>query len=187
MDSSITYTTAQELQELIQIQSLQSKHHKDAIPKNLWGQKGYVTLLYSLEMLQKAGRYYPPIIAKFEDEIIGYLLVFDQKILGLHPVIDHFIAEINTHKFMGKSLQSENYVMVGQLCVDHKFSGKGIAREMYAYFKKFYASSFSYCVTDIDKRNLRSLKLHYSLGFQLIGKSHTEEAEWNIVLWDWNS
>lgn len=77
--------------------------------------------------------------------------------------------------------------MVGQLCVDHNFNGKGIARGMYAYFKKFYASSFSYCVTDIDKRNLRSLKLHYGLGFQLIGKSITEEAEWNIVLWDWNS
>lgn len=38
MDSSITYTTAQELQELIQIQSLQSKHHKDAIPK-IYGDK----------------------------------------------------------------------------------------------------------------------------------------------------
>lgn len=187
MDSSITYTTAQELQELIQIQSLQSKHHKDVIPKNLWGQKGYVTLRYSLEMLQKAGLDYPPIVAKFEGDIIGYLLIFDQKILGMHPVIDHFIYQINPIKFRGEPLESLNYVMVGQLCVDHNFSGKGIAKGMYAYFKKFYASSFSYCVTDIDKRNLRSLKLHYGLGFQLIGKSNTEEAEWNIVLWDWNS
>lgn len=80
MDSSITYTTAQELQELIQIQSLQSKHHKDAIPKNLWGQKGYVTLRYSLEMLQKAGRDYPPIVAKFEGDIMGLeFLVFLSK------------------------------------------------------------------------------------------------------------
>ena len=88
-------------------------------------------------MLQKAGRDYPPIVAKFEGDFIGYLLIFDQKILGMHPVIDHFIYQINPIKFGGEPLESLNYVMVGQLCVDHNFSGKGIARGMYAYFKNF--------------------------------------------------
>ena len=60
MSVAFTYTTAKNLKDLIQIQKLQDKHHKDAIPKKLWRQKGYLTLRYSLELLQKAGYYYPP-------------------------------------------------------------------------------------------------------------------------------
>ena len=187
MSVAFTYTTAKDLKDLIQIQKLQDKYHKDSIPKKLWRQKGYLTLRYSLELLQKAGYYYPPIVTKYKDEIIGYLLIFDQKIQGMHPVVDHFIGEINPIRFLGKPLKYLNYVMVGQVCVDQKYSGNGIARSMYAHFKKFYSSSFSYCVTDINISNIRSLKLHYDLGFQLIGKSYTEEAEWNIVLLDLNS
>lgn len=39
MSVAFTYTTAKDLKDLIQIQKLQDKHHKDAIPKNYGAKK----------------------------------------------------------------------------------------------------------------------------------------------------
>ncbi|MFT5021456.1 MAG: hypothetical protein ACI834_000124, partial [Colwellia sp.] len=59
--------------------------------------------------------------------------------------------------------------------------------QLYSSFKTRYAITYSLCVTDIDRKNIRSIRAHLKTGFEVIGALSFGNSQWDIVLWDWNA
>jgi hypothetical protein len=80
----------------------------------------------------------------------------------------------------------ENYVIVAQLCVSKDYRGLDLVQQLYGAFRDQYASSYTYCVTDVAQANARSLRAHQKRGFQVIDTLDYGGIGWDIVLWDWH-
>ena len=101
-------------------------------------------------------------------------------------LIDDLIKNIDHLSYRDEQLAVVNYAVVGQLCVDKKYRGQGLASKLYQSFKDHYSIRYPYCITDVDRSNKRSLQAHYKTGFQPIGQLQFENADFEIVLWNWN-
>ena len=187
MTCHITYHLSQSTLELKQIKTLQQRHQKNTIPKDLWATHGFVTAEYSLQFLEELHLQNPAVIAKHLEKVIGYALVADRTSVGKHPLLDDLFHQIDLLEYNGHRLATVDYTVVGQLCVDHAYSGQGVAQNLYKHYQHCYAARFPYCITDVDRKNPRSLKTHLRAGFQRLHTISYGGASWDIVLWDWHS
>jgi GNAT superfamily N-acetyltransferase len=88
--------------------------------------------------------------------------------------------------YRGKPLADYSYIVVGQVCVDKAFRGKGILDQCYDTYKKTYYSKYDFAVTEIATRNIRSIRAHSRVGFTVIHNYISPVGEeWAIVVWDW--
>ena len=88
--------------------------------------------------------------------------------------------------FRGKPVSAYNYLVVGQVCVDKDYRGRRILDECYAAYRNIFSKSYDFAITEIDCRNLRSIKAHKRIGFtELHTYASTDKKEWSVVIWDW--
>ena len=78
---------------------------------------------------------------------------------------------------------NENYIVVGQLCLDKSIRGMGYVEKIYSQFKKTY-KNHRYCLTAVDLENKRSSAIHQRCGFFRIGQLMLNENPGEIILWD---
>lgn len=182
----IQYTTAstkKDLQEILQLQLAN-------LPKNLSAEEaknqGFLTVHHSPELLQTMNIPYPHIIAKFDNQVIGYTLVMLQKFKDVIPVLKPMFQKINSLSFHNKPLSNTKYFVMGQVCVDKKFRGQGVFNGLYQQMRKDMAPFFDCIITEIATRNTRSMRAHEKIGFEVISIYSTQEEEWAIVGWDIN-
>ena len=75
---------------------------------------------------------------------------------------------------------------MGQLCVAEEARGRKLPDRMYKYLRGCYHPRFHYCVTAIDVRNTRSLRVHERVGFEQVDRFVAPDGrDWIIVAWDW--
>ncbi len=59
---------------------------------------------------------------------------------------------------------------------------------MYYKMKEQMLPYFTLLVTEVAKRNIRSLNAHYRVGFEILSEYTSEvNEEWVIVGWDWHA
>jgi L-amino acid N-acyltransferase YncA len=150
-------------------------------------QQGFVTAEYTLEFLEEMHKASPAIIAKKEEEIIGYALVVLRNEALQHPLLLDLVQHVDKCIYQGKMLENEKYVIVGQLCVAKNYRGKGLSQQLYQKFKACYSANYSYCITDVARANKPSLATHHKIGFKTIESLNYENIVWDIVLWDWRN
>ena len=185
MNQRITFHMTESLDELRQIKDIQKRHQKEIIAPELREKTGFVTAEYDVSLLIKMHELLPAIIAKDGDAVIGYALVTDCRIIGNHDLLDDLFNQINKLSFNNHPLKNTNYTVVGQLCVESDYGGKGIAQGIYKHYRSIYSDFYDYCVTDVDCNNPRSLRTHLTAGFKPIHRIFYGNAQWDIVLWDW--
>ncbi len=173
--------------ELEGIKKLQHQNLKNILSDSEIASQGFVTAEYSLEFLDKMHLAAPSVLAKDQDEVVGYALVSIHSIRAYHDLLADLFNCIDRSEYQGEKLAATKYVVVGQLCVAKEYRGMGIVDQMYQYFKKQYSKEFQYCITDIAQDNPRSLKAHLKTGFQVIDTLTYGGVSWDIVLWDWNA
>ncbi len=183
----ISFSLCDSLSELEQIKTLQSANLKSLLEPEEQDREGFVTAVYSMDLLKKMNDHHRAILAKVGDRVVGYSLVVSPAFTGHHPLLDDLIYNCNLLSFKGRKLESCSYIVVGQLCVDKAFRKRGVAQGLYGHFQKAYAQTFEYCVTDVDRKNTRSLKTHRSKGFTVIGTLTYGGAFWDVVLWEWRN
>ena len=140
-----------------------------------------------MTFLEKMHGESPSIIAKADDQVVGYALVSVKAIRHDHDLLGDLFNTIDQITYHHQLLKDSPYVVVGQLCVSKNFRGLGLVQQMYQHFKNCLSTEFDYCITDIAKNNPRSLKAHLKSGFQVIDTLQYGGMGWDIVLWDWNS
>ena len=179
-----TFTTAKpaDLQGII---NLQAANLPVAISAKEAKDQGFVTVQHDLAILTQMNTPYPHIIAKDADQVVGYTLVMERRFGAKIPVLVPMFELINTLHFEGQSLAESTYFVMGQVCVAKNHRGQGVFAGLYQLLAQQMNAHFDYCITEIAKRNTRSITAHAKVGFQNIHEYTAPNGEiWVIVLLD---
>ena len=168
--------------ELIEIKNLQRINLKGNLSADEKKTEGFLTAKYSLSFLKKINQYSPSIVLK-KDKVVGYALAVSKKMGKKNELLNHLINEFDNTKYKDVNLINENYIVVGQLCLDKSIRGMGYVKKIYSQFKKTY-QNYRYCLTAVDLENKRSSAIHKKCGFVRIGELMLNENPGEIILLD---
>jgi ribosomal protein S18 acetylase RimI-like enzyme len=90
-------------------------------------------------------------------------------------------------EFGRKPVAECNYLVIGQICVDKNYRGQGIFDRMYSAYGEMFSERFDFAITEIAVSNVRSIKAHQRVGFEVIHEFSDEAEDWAIVALDWKN
>jgi ribosomal protein S18 acetylase RimI-like enzyme len=178
-------TTVDNKDELVQIHQLSQENLKQNLSPGEQAVEGFVTWLYSMDLLEKMHQLAPSIIVKDGDRVVGYALTTLRESRAFHPDLETLFHNLESVQYKGKPLSSYNFYCMGQICVAKEYRGQGIVNSLYQKHKEIYGGQFDFILTEISTRNPRSMKAHQKIGFQTIYTHMDEMDEWDVVVWDW--
>ncbi|MEO1586106.1 MAG: GNAT family N-acetyltransferase, partial [Bacteroidota bacterium] len=170
---------------LLQILHLQQLNLPQAISETELQQEGFVTVSHTLSLLRRMNEPYPHIIAKEKGTVIGYALVMLRTLDQEIPILQPMFREIHTIEYKGQLLADTPYFVMGQVCIAKAFRGKGLFAGLYQHMRQEMSPHFRYLVTEVAKRNPRSMRAHEKVGFQAVKEYESGGEDWVILLWDW--
>ncbi len=173
----ITFTRVTADVELEQILGLQQKNLMTAIPLEEKEQEGFVTVSHSFGTLKEMNGICPHIIAKDGDAVVGYALC-------MHP---NFGADIEVLRPMFREIemllpQNENYLVMGQICIEKSYRKMGIFRKLYDTMAQAVQPDYTSIITEVDALNIRSLNAHYAVGFRDLKKYNSGGQDWVLIV-----
>ena len=173
----ITYSKATTVAELEQIIALQKINLLENLSEEERKEQGFVTVKHSLALLKAMNDVCAHTIAKVEDKVVGFALSMTKDFAGEIEVLKPMFAEIS------KIVADENYLVMGQICIDKNFRKQGIFAGLYQFMKlDICANTYNSIITEIDIKNERSLKAHESVGFELLKDFTAADKNWRIVI-----
>lgn len=182
----INYKHSVSDRELKAILELQAENLARVISPEEAAREGFVTLKHDFEILTKMNSPYPHSIAMDNDKIAGYALVSELHHFDHFPEMKPALDIMNNVIYQGKKLSERKYFFMGQTCVAKAYRGQGVLAGMYEHQRQHLAPIFEYNVTIISSKNVRSMRAHEKIGFQVIKSVPLPEGyNWEIVLWDW--
>lgn len=183
----IVFEKARSDQELRQILALQSQNLARHISQEEALEQGFVSVHHSFELLKAMNTPYPHSVAKDGGRVVGYALVMTRAFEQDIPILKPMFERINVHNYGGTSLAQTPYVIMGQVCIDKAYRGKGIFAGLYHHMRDHLSPYFPCMITEVAARNGRSARAHEKVGFQLLHAYTSEEGQdWRIILWDWS-
>ena len=162
---------------MIQILALQQKNLFTAISSEEKKIQGFVTVSHTFDLLKTMNDVCPHIIAKSEDRVIGYALCMHPKFADKIEVLRSMFDEIDAiHP------KPENFIVMGQICIDKVYRGRGVFRQLYQSMQKAIQPEFEKIITKVDAENRRSLQAHYSVGFEKLKTYLSEGRKWKLIV-----
>ncbi|MEQ3498979.1 GNAT family N-acetyltransferase [Tenacibaculum sp. SSH1-16] len=172
----IEFTTASNQTELLQILKLQQQNLPGNLSEIDKKEQGFVTVHHDLELLQKMNDVHPHIIAKSNGLVVGYALSMSKIFRNDIPILIPMFDEIDT-----TSEGAKPYILMGQVCIDKHYRGKGIFRGLYTKMKEEFSEIYDSIITEIDKKNTRSINAHKAIGFRTLKTYTSNDQDWKIV------
>lgn len=143
---------------------------------------GFVTVQHTLEILKEMHALMPSVIVRDgADGLAGYALAMGRPARALLPILDPMFARLEG---LGALRRARWYVM-GQVCVDEAWRGRGVFDALYAGHRAWYGDAYDVLVTEIATRNGRSIRAHARVGFEEIDRYRDATDEWSVVAWRW--
>src|SRR6478736_8243575 len=142
-------TKASQFEELDQILLLQQKNLARNISQQEAIEQGYVTVIHTLDQLQKMHQQAPAILAKDDEKVVGYALSMPISCSKLIPILEPMFASFENLVYKGKPLQQFSYYVMGQICIDKAFRGQGIFDKLYAGHKETYSQNYDCIITEV--------------------------------------
>jgi len=171
--------------ELSQIYHLNQRNLKQNLNEETRKHEGFVTWLYSMELLEKMHQLSPSIIIKDADYLAAYALTTLKEAKTFHPDLELMFCNLETVWYKNKPLSDYKFYCMGQICVDEKFRGLGLVLMLYVKHKEVYSNQYDFILTEISTSNTRSLKAHEKIGFKTIHTYKDSVDEWKVVVWEW--
>ena len=84
-------------------------------------EQGFVTWLYSLDLLKQLHKLAPSIIVKDNNRVTGYALTTLRESRTFHPDLDNMVQSIDPLIYKGKPLVEYSYYCMGQICIDKNY------------------------------------------------------------------
>ncbi|WP_440068728.1 N-acetyltransferase family protein [Tenacibaculum discolor] len=172
----IEFTTATNQTDLLQILDLQRQNLPEKLSETDKKEQGFVTVRHDLEILQKMNDVHPHIIAKNDNKIIGYALSMSKNFRNNIPILISMFDEIDT-----TSKGAKPYILMGQVCIDKNFRGKGIFRGLYTKMKEEFTGIYHSIITEVDEENTRSMNAHKAIGFKTLKTYRSNNHNWEII------
>ncbi|MGB5378462.1 N-acetyltransferase family protein [Muriicola sp.] len=173
---AIEFTRVSRQEELKEILVLQEQNLATNLTEKEIEKEGFVTVTHTLDLLSKMNMVCPHIIAKDKGRVIGYALCMHPDFSREIPVLLSMFEQIR--EVVPKE---QLYMVMGQVCIDKAYRGKGIFRGLYKTMKRSLNSSFELIVTEVDGRNQRSLNAHLAIGFNTIKKYQSDGRDWYLI------
>lgn len=170
----LTYTTAQSRPDLEQILALQRSNLPGAAPGQ--EQQGFVTLQYTVPLLESVCGPYRHVIAKDGGQVVGYTLVLLPEAKEHFPEIEGMYGVVDAWRAPGT-----RYFVMGQVCVAEGYRGQGVFRGLYHKLREEMQPHFDFVATDVSRKNVRSMNAHAGVGFREINQG----SPWQVIVWDW--
>jgi hypothetical protein len=180
---STTVSSPDEIRQIYRLNQVNLKQNLNAAEK---ASDGFVSWLYSVDLLEKMHALAPSVIVKHQDRVVGYALTTLKESRSFHRDLETMFRQLEPVLYLGKPLPVYNFYCMGQICVDKTFRGKGIVSMLYNEHKKVYGKQFDFILTEISSSNPRSLKAHLNMGFEIIYTYTDAIDEWHVVVWDWS-
>ncbi len=164
------------LSELEQILALQKKNLPDALSTELMHSEGFLTIKHDMDLLSKMNSRCPHSIAVHDYKVIGYAL-------SMHP---DFENSVDILKPMFKKIKTQlprklKFVVMGQICIDHQYRGKGIFKGLYDFMRHSLKCDFDWIITEVDMKNRRSLNAHLNSGFKILTRYSSNNRDWVLI------
>jgi ribosomal protein S18 acetylase RimI-like enzyme len=172
-------------EQIKQIHALNQLNLKQNLPGEEREKEGFVSWLYSIELLEQMNELSPGIVASDGDKIVGYALTTLKEARSFHKDLETMFLHLDPVPYLGKPLSEHHFYCMGQICVDKDYRGKGLVRLLYEKHKAEYGQRFDFILTEISINNPRSQKAHEKVGFRTIHSYKDGMDEWNVVVWDW--
>ncbi|MBS1609300.1 MAG: GNAT family N-acetyltransferase [Bacteroidetes bacterium] len=183
MIDTTTVSTKDELQQILDLQKRNLKQHISEAEKE---EQGFVTMSFSMPMMETLHAVAPSIIIKDDHNVIAYAIVLLQQGRKAYPALEPMFVNLEKLNWQGKPLYHYNFYIMGQVCVDKGYRGLGLFDMLYLKHKEIYQHQYDFIVTTISTSNLRSLNAHKRVGFVTINTFTDNLDEWDVVLWDWS-
>lgn len=172
----IEFTIVSNQTELRQILKLQQQNLPDNLSEIDKKEQGFVTVRHDLEILQKMNDVHPHIIAKNDNKIIGYALSMSKVFRNDIPILIPMFNKIDM-----TSKGTKSYVLMGQICIDKNYRGKGVFRGLYAKMKEEFSGLYDCIITEVDEENTRSMNAHKAIGFKTLKTYRSNNHNWEII------
>jgi len=184
----IEYTVSTTDKDLLGIIDLQKSNLPGNLSPEEMQSQGFVTVVHSFDVLKKMNGIEQSIVAKDDDTVVAYLLAMTEKSRNDIPILAPMFELFGKIVLGGKPLAGYRFIVVGQVCVDKGYRGKGILDNCYAAYKKHFKDKYDFAVTEIATKNGRSINAHKRIGFTEMHRyTAPDSEEWSIVVWDWNN
>jgi hypothetical protein len=171
--------------EIAAIHHLNQLNLKQNLSVNEQHQEGFVTWLYSLELLEQIHELSPSVIVKDGQTLAGYALTTPIEARDFHPDLNDMFENLKQVTYNGHPLFSYSFYCMGQICIAKEYRVKGVVNLLYNKHKELYSNDYDFILTEISTKNYRSLIAHKKVGFKSI-YNHTDATDnWDVVLWDW--
>ena len=171
--------------DLRQILALQERNLKQNLSTEEKAAEGFLTMQFSLAMLQQLHDLAPSIVVRDGDEIIAYAIVLLKEGRKAYPDLENMFLHLETLTWNGKPLVDYKFYVMGQICIDKNYRGQQVFNMLYNKHRELYQTSFDCLVTEISTSNHRSLRAHKKIGFQTIHTYRDYMDEWDVVIWNW--
>lgn len=182
----ITYKRSTCTEELEQILRLQRANLPNFLSSEEKITEGFVTVHHDLKTLKAMHEKCPHILAKDDDTVVGYALSmhpdFGESIDVLKPMFKEINHIINSPQKMSKQLRHDNFIVMGQICVDKAYRKQGIFRKLYETMQNYLFPPFSAIITEVDATNTRSLQAHYAIGFKDVTRYRAGGQAWTLIV-----
>lgn len=184
----VIFTKAENPSDLEEILALQKRNLAISLSREEIDEQGFVTVDHSYAQLQRLNELEKQVVAKYNGVVVGYLLAMTIASRWDIPILQPMFAEFEKLFFEGKKIGEYHYLVVGQVCIDRAFRGKGILDDCYAAYREFYGRHYDFAITEIAATNHRSLRAHKRVGFiELATYTGPDAVSWVVVLWDWRN
>jgi len=171
--------------ELMQILELQRINLRGTQTAEIEKEQGFVTLVYTMEMMRAMHALTPSIIARHNSKLAGYALAVSREASSHVPDMAHLFSLVDTLSYHGQPIKDQAFYLMGQICVDSPYRGSGVFDGLYQGHREAYSDKYDFIITDVATRNTRSMRAHERIGFQTIHTYRDQLDEWATVLWDW--
>ncbi len=184
MLSATTVSSDAELQQIIALQFINLKQNITSEEKN---EQGFVTMVFTMDMLLAMHRLAPSVIVKDANgNVVAYAIVFLKEGRAGYPGMESMFRNIEKISWNGKPFTSYNYYIMGQICIAKEVRGQGVFEMLYHKHREIYGQQFDCIVTEIATSNQRSLRAHERVGFKTISTHSDAIDDWKVVAWDWS-
>lgn len=173
--------------EIEQIISLQKQNLPSVLDDDEKSKQGFVTVQHDFQLLKKMNLAEPGIIAKSNDEVVGYALVMLEIFKSEIPVLIPMFQLFEKLTFKNLPLNHYRFFVMGQICISKSFRGLGLFDKLYETMKTELNSKFDFVITEVSQHNQRSMKAHQRVGFETIHSYSDQTDDWNILLWNWGT
>lgn len=176
-------TTDVELQQILDLQAI---NLADNLTPEQIAEQGFLTMRYDFSTIKQMNDTEQGILIKDGDAVAGYILAMSKKLRNAVPELVPMFDTFDHLYYKNKPLNNYNYIVIGQICIAEAYRGKHLFDRAYAAYRALLSSTYDFTITEVSKRNLRSMNAHKRVGFQVINEfEESNGAQWNIVLWDW--